>query len=196
MGRPLRREETPMLSRDLPIVIIGAGVGGLPLALLLRRQGCVAEVLEQSHELREVGAAVGLAANGTRVLAQLGMGESLAQVSAEPSALIHRDGRDGRIASALDRKWYRDSFGAPFLGVHRMELQRLLVEALGPEHLHLGCRADLLEECAEGMRVSCPSGDTFVASVVVGADGVHSRVREWVTSGAEPVYSGTPGFRG
>jgi salicylate hydroxylase len=185
-----------MSSRNPPVVIIGAGVGGLTLALLLRSRGIAAEVLERSAELREVGAAVGLAANGTRVLARLGLGESLAQVSAEPSALIHRDGRDGRIRGRLGRRWYRDSFGAPFLGVHRMELQRLLVGALGTEHLHLSCQADRLEERGAGMRVHCSSGAVFDASVVVGADGVHSRVREWVTGGDEGVYSGTSGFRG
>ena len=184
------------MSRNAPVVIVGAGVGGLTLALLLRARGIVAEVVEQSSELREVGAAVALAANATRVLAQLGLGESLAAVSAEPCALIHRDGRDGRVASRLDRQWYRDSFAAPFWGVHRMELQRILVDALGPEHLHLGCRADTLEEDSAGIRVRCSSGAAFDANLVVGADGVHSRVREWITGGDEPVYSGTSGFRG
>ena len=46
------------------IVIIGAGIGGLTLALLLRRRGIIAEILERAPELREVGAAVALAANG------------------------------------------------------------------------------------------------------------------------------------
>ena len=185
-----------MSRRNPPVVIIGAGVGGLTLALLLRARGIAAEVLERSAELREVGAAVGLAANGTRVLAHLGLGESLARVSAEPTGLIHRDGRDGRIVNRAGRGWYRDAFGAPFLGVHRREFQRLLVDALGPEHLHLGCHADTLQEHGEGVRVRCSSGATFDASVVVGADGVHSQVRGWVTGGDEPVYSGTSGFRG
>ena len=55
------------------IVIIGAGVGGITLALLLRQRGIAAKVLEQSAELREVGAAIALAANATRVLEQLGL---------------------------------------------------------------------------------------------------------------------------
>ena len=55
------------------VVIIGAGVGGITLALLLRQRGIIAEVLEQSAELREVGAAISLAANATRVLEQLGL---------------------------------------------------------------------------------------------------------------------------
>ncbi len=96
------------------VVIVGAGVGGLTLALLLRQRGILAEVLEQSAELREAGAAVSLAANATRVLNGLGLGGALAQVSTEPTALIHRDGRDGRrIAVSPGPKWYRERFGAP-----------------------------------------------------------------------------------
>ena len=179
------------------VVIIGAGVGGITLALLLRQRGIAAEVLERSAELREVGAAISLAANATRVLEQLGLGEGLAQVSTEPTRLIHRDGRDGRpVAATGDGQWYRDTFGAPFFGMHRIALQRLLADALGPEHLHLGCRAECLTEVGQGMRVRCASGATFEASVVVGADGVHSLTRQWVTGGDEPVYSGTSGFRG
>jgi salicylate hydroxylase len=186
-----------MPHRHPPIVIIGAGVGGLTLALLLRQRGITAEVLEQSAELHEVGAAVGLAANATRVLQRLGLGEGLAQISAEPTRLIHRDGRDGHpVAASEDSQWYRDTFGAPFFGTHRIAFQRLLADALGPEHLHLGCRAEVLTEIGQGVRVRCASGATFEASVVVGADGVHSLTREWVTGGDDPVYSGTSGFRG
>lgn len=142
-----------------PVVIIGAGVGGLTLALLLRRRGIAAEVLEQSAELREVGAAVALAANATRVLAHLGLGESLAQVSTEPTRLIHRDGRDGhQIAATRGPGWYRDTFGAPFFGLHRAELQRLLAGALGPEHVHLGCRAETLEERDRGCGCAARQG--------------------------------------
>jgi len=180
-----------------PVVIIGAGIGGLTLALLLRQRGIVAEVLEQSAELREVGAAVALAANATRVLRHLGLGEPLARASTEPAALIYRDGRDGHlIAVTPGPRWYRETFGAPFGGLHRAALQRLLADALGLEHLHLDCRAVALEEGGAGMLVHCSSGAVFEAGVAVGADGVHSLVRDWVIGGDEPVYSGTSGFRG
>jgi salicylate hydroxylase len=185
------------MSGQPPVVIIGAGVGGLTLGLLLRQRGIAAEVVEQSAELREVGAAVSLAANATRVMQHLGLGEPLAPVSTEPTALIHRDGRDGRrVAVTPGPQWYRETFGAPFIGLHRAALQRLLADAFGPEHLHLDCRAESLEEIPGGMRVRCSSRVTFEAGVVVGADGVHSLVRDWVTGGDEPVYSGTSGFRG
>jgi salicylate hydroxylase len=186
-----------MPSPALQIVITGAGVGGLTLALLLRRQGLVAEVVEQAPELREVGAAIALASNATRVLQRLGLGDDLALVSTQPTEVIHRDGRDGRrIAAHPMGGWYRSAFGAPFYGLHRIALQQLLGDALGPEHLHLGCRVETLEERGHGVRVHCASGAAFDADLVVGADGVHSQVRRWITGGDEPLYSSTSGFRG
>src|SRR5256885_175105 len=80
------------------------------------------------------------------VLGHLGLGGDLARVSADPPRLIHRDGRDGRtVAASQDNRWYRETFGAPFYGLYRMALQRLLVGAFGLERLHLGCRAEELE---------------------------------------------------
>jgi salicylate hydroxylase len=183
--------------RNPSVVIIGAGVGGLTLALALRRRGIEAEILEQSAELREVGAAVALAANATRLLRDLGLADSLARVSTEPTRMVHRDGRDGHlIAATRGPDWYRGTFGAPVAGLHRADLQRLLADAVGPEHLFLGCRVESLAEHGWGMRVHCASGASFDAGIVVGADGVHSLTRDWVTGGDDPVYSGTSGFRG
>ena len=148
-----------MPHRHPPAVIIGAGIGGLTLALLLRQRGIAAEVLERSAELREVGAAIGLAANATRVLQRLGLGDGLAQVSTEPTRLIHRDGRDGR--AALDAQWYRDTFGAPFFGMHRMAWQRVLADALGPSICTSAAARKVsrrpVRECACAVRRGPPS---------------------------------------
>jgi 2-polyprenyl-6-methoxyphenol hydroxylase-like FAD-dependent oxidoreductase len=157
------------MPRETSVVIIGAGVGGLTQALALRRGGIEAEILEQSAELREIGAAVGLAANATRLLKDLGLADSLARISTEPTRLVHRDGRDGRlIAATQGPRWYRGAFGAPWVGLHRADLQRLLADAVGTEHLFLGCRVESLEEHDWGMRVRCSSGATFDAGIVVG----------------------------
>lgn len=186
-----------MTSRTPPIVIIGAGIGGITLALLLGRRGIDAEILEQSAELREVGAAIGLAGNGTRVLQQLGLREGLARASTEFSRFIGRDGLDGRpVTLSRDQRWYQATFGAPFVGLHRADLQQLLASALDPARLHLSCQVDSLEQRGDMMLVHSSSGAEYEASLVVGADGVHSVARQWITGGDEPVYSGTSGFRG
>jgi salicylate hydroxylase len=80
--------------------------------------------------------------------------------------------------------------------LHRIALQQLLAGAWGADHLHLGCRAEKLQEHGSGMRVRCASGASFDADLVVGADGMHSQVRRWITGGDEPRYSGASRFRG
>ena len=123
-------------------VIVGAGVGGLTLALLLRQRGITAEVVEQAPELREAGAAIALASNATKVLVHLGLGDDLAAASTQPTAVIHRDGRDGHPVSAHPMGgWYRRTFGAPFYGLHRPACSSL--ERHGDGHVVVGPVHDL-----------------------------------------------------
>src|SRR5919107_3519791 len=136
------------------IAVVGGGIGGLTLALALRRRGLEAEVFEQAAELAEIGAAVALSANGTRELRRLGLLDAVAAASTEPTELIHRDWRIGRrIAAHPVRKdsRYRERFGAPYLGIHRADLQRALSGALGDAGLHLGHRVTGLAEREAGM---------------------------------------------
>src|ERR1700733_6180523 len=106
-----------MTARDIRIGIVGAGIGGLTLPLALRQRGIAADVYEQALELREIGAAVALHANGTRELERLGCLEAIAAVAAVPSEFIWRGWRDDRrIASFPVAKGdaYRNRFGAPY----------------------------------------------------------------------------------
>jgi len=178
------------------IAVIGAGIGGLTLGLALRRHGIDVQIYEQAPELTEVGAAVALAANGTRILQELGLGDELASVSAVPTELVYRHWADARrLVAHPVGAWYEQRFGAPFWGIHRAHLQRSLVQGWGTRGLHLG-------KALVGLRVeddvnvlSFADGSVVTAGLVIGADGIRSRVRRWVTD-TEPVYSGTSGFRG
>jgi salicylate hydroxylase len=177
------------------VAIVGAGIGGLTLAIALQRAGIAVEVYERAGELREVGAAVALSANGTRELSRLGVGEALDAVSTQPTELIYRDGRTAeRIAAHPGGAAYRDRFGAPYWGIHRVDLQQTLAGAVDPAHLHLGRG---VSHVSEGPTITFDDGSTATADVVVGADGVHSVVRDHVCGpGNGPVYSGTSAFRG
>ena len=117
-----------MTAGRIRIGVVGAGIGGLTLALALRQRGLAADVYEQASELREIGAAVGLTANGTRELERLGCLDAIAAVSTEPSELIWRGWREGRRFAAFPIAQggaYRTRFGAPFIGIHRADLQRV-----------------------------------------------------------------------
>jgi salicylate hydroxylase len=179
------------------VAIAGAGIGGLTLALALRQRGVDAEIFEQASELREVGAAVALSANATRLLAGLGLGTALDAISAEPTELVYRHWRSGgRVAAHPVGDWYRERFGGPYRGVHRAAFQGLLGEAWGTEGLHLGTPVRGVAEEPDGVRLDLAGGGTARADVVVGADGAHSTVRRWLRGEGGVVYSGTSGFRG
>ena len=179
------------------IAVIGAGIGGLTLGLALRARGLDARIYERAGELREVGAAVALAANGSRVLTDLGLGDELAAVSEVPGELIFRHWRDGRVLARHPvGSEYLERFGGAFWGMHRADLQRVLCAAWGDQELYLGRPLQWLGSGPDGMRMRFTDGSEATADVVVGADGLHSCVRGWVEPGATPFYSGTSGFRG
>jgi salicylate hydroxylase len=181
------------------VAIVGAGIGGLTLFLGLRQRGVSAEIFEQAHELTEIGAAVGLLANGIRELRRLGLFDALGAASTEPTELIYRDGRTGeRVASHPARigAAYRKRFGAPFVGIHRAELQRILAGALGPENLNLGCRLVDIDDRGDGVVLSFAEGPNAEADLVIGADGARSTARRYVAGGDRLLYSRTSGFRG
>ncbi len=183
----------------LRIAIVGAGVGGLTLALALRQRGIAFEIFEQAHELAEIGAAVALSANGTRELKRLGVLDSIVSSSTEPTELIYRDGRTGaRIAAHPVRlgQAYRLRFGAPYCGLHRADLQRVLSAALGGDGLHLGRRLVELEDRGEAVALTFANGAKAEAEIVVAADGVRSVARRHVVNGDALHYSQTTGFRG
>ena len=180
------------------VAVVGAGIGGLTLGIALQRAGVTVDLYERADELREVGAAVALSANGTRELYRLGVGEALDAVSTQPTELIYRDGRSAeRIAAHTGGADYRARFGAPYWGIHRVDLQQTLAAAVDPAHLHLGRSATGVTDHGDSATITFDDGPEVTADVVVGADGVHSVVRDTVCGpGSGPVYSGTSAFRG
>ncbi len=181
------------------ICIIGAGIGGLTLQIALRARGIDSIIFEQAPELTEIGAAVALSANATRLLIGFGLGPDLAAVSTEPSELIFRRWNDAR------RLWahpvgnggaYREEFGGPFYGVHRKHLQQILLKACDPECIRFGRRLTDLRAESNHVHLEFSNGATERASLVVGADGIRSVVRRHITGGDDTIFAGTTGFRG
>jgi salicylate hydroxylase len=187
------------MTKAFRIAIVGGGIGGLTLAVALRQRGIEADVYEQAPELAEIGAAVALSANSTRELRRLGVLDAVTAVSTEPSELIHRDWRDGsRIAAhpVHENMSYQGVCGAPYYGIHRADLQRILSGALGGAGLHLDHRLTEISDLGGATGLSFANGRTIEADLVVGADGVRSLVRRFITGRDDTVYSGTSAFRG
>ena len=179
------------------IIVIGAGIGGLAAALTLGRSGFEVRVFEQASELREVGAGVQISPNATRILHRLGLTESLRRFGVRPRAAVIRRWDDGGV---IARQALADAcelnFGAPYYHFHRAELLDVLSAAVPDGVLHLNHRCVGLTQHQDRVEVQFQNGATASADVVIGADGIHSTVREAILGPESPRFSGHVAYRG
>jgi salicylate hydroxylase len=184
----------------LKVGIIGGGIGGLTAALALLKRGIDVEVYEQSNLLKEVGAGVQIGSNGTRVLFALGLEEALYRVQVVP---VRREIRHWRTGETWN--WFElgatsaGRFGTPHLMLHRGDLLAVLAEAvqgLKTSAVTLGKRCIAVEQTTEQAEVRFADGDVRRFPFVIGADGIHSRVRAGMFGADRPEFAGCVAWRG
>ncbi|QQQ79555.1 FAD-dependent monooxygenase [Saccharothrix sp. 6-C] len=177
------------------IAVVGGGIAGLATAVALRRVGLRAEVFEQTRHLREVGAGVQLAPQAVRLLRGWGLGGHLDKVSVHPEALEMRGWNDNRVIgrTTLGEECV-DLYGAPYLTVHRADLHRGFLESVPEGTVHLGSRCVAVTERRDSVELRFEDGTTHTADLVVGADGIHSVVRNSLAVD-EPRFSGQVIYR-
>ena len=179
------------------VLIVGGGIGGIATALALERHGVEHVVLEQAGRFGEVGAGIQLSPNGMRVLAWLGLGSVLEAVSVEPEAHVFREWRTGETLLTLPLgRAVREAYGAPYLHAHRADLLGAMTEALGDDRVRLGCRVTAVRQDARGVEAVLENGSVERGDVLVGADGIHSTVRDLLFAPEEPRPSGYAAWRG
>ncbi|MFD7326366.1 FAD-dependent monooxygenase [Streptomyces sp. NPDC059875] len=185
-----------MALRRPKVAVVGGGIGGLAVAIGLRRRGLEVTVHEQARELAHQGAGIAVGANGHRVLRELGVAERLAGSAVEPVRADFRHWRTGRsMVSHPMADSYAQRFKAPFWTVERAALQQALLAELGTRHVRLGARTTAVERTADGAVIGFADGTEVRADAVIGADGIHSVVRDCVFGPDEAVFSGTSGYR-
>jgi salicylate hydroxylase len=182
------------------IVVIGGGIGGLTAALALLRQGLEVEVHEQSSELKEVGAGVQIGANGTRVLHALGLAKPLERSQVIPCGKEARLWNTGQSWKTLDLGAISvERYGSPHIMMHRGDLHAVLVDAIRaikPGVVQLGQRCVALTQNSECVEVRFEGGRTAKAGLVIGADGIHSKVRRALFGEGSPQFTGCVAWRG
>ena len=178
------------------VAVAGAGVGGLTAALALAERGAEVVVCERAPWLEEAGAGVQLGPNAVRVLDGLGLGPALRAAAFAPEAAEVRDAASGRIllrtalGAAAERRW-----GAPYLQIHRADLQRVLLHAaLARPGVNLRLDRPVVGVDPDG-RLHLAGGEAVEADVVVGADGLRSAVAASLWGAEAPRFTGWSAWR-
>ncbi|MEB8340294.1 FAD-dependent monooxygenase [Streptomyces endophyticus] len=179
------------------IAIVGGGIGGMAAAAFLHRAGLAVTVHEQASALTEVGAGLLLAPNAVRPLRALGVAESaLRRAVPLDWGWEFRRWQDGTVLSAerLDGVCER-LYGERTYTTHRAHLLDALRSAVPDGAVRLGARCTAVEPHADGVRLAFADGTRTDADLVIGADGMHSLVRETVAEPERPRFSGLCAFR-
>lgn len=182
------------------IIVIGGGIGGLAAALALLKRGLDVEVCEQAPELKEAGAGIQISSNGTRVLYALGLEEALKRVQVLPSKRQIRHWSTGETWNWFDLgATTAQRYGTPHVMLHRGDLQSVLadaVRAIKPDAIKLNRRCAAITQDADRVEVRFDNGETVEAAFLVGADGIHSKVRATLFGVERPDFAGCIAWRG
>ncbi len=182
------------------VAIAGAGIGGLTATLALLKRGIDVDIYEQAPALGEIGAGFQVSANGTRVLYHLDLGEEIEKICWTPNGKEIRIWNTGQTWPLFDLGTESVArYGFPYMMFHRADLHEILVNAvraLKPDAIHLNaCCAGA--ETRDGKAVlKFEDGAEVAADAVIGADGIHSNIRQSLFGPDKPRFTGIMAWRG
>ena len=189
---------------DPDTVVIGAGIGGLTLALALHRKGIPCRIVEAAPQILPLGVGLNLLPHATHVLNQLGVLEE-----AERKGVATREvcfyTRNGQLVNKAPCGRF-GGYTLPQLSIHRADLHDVLLRAvkdrLGADAIELGRRCVGVSQDSTSVEVKLVGNDkvelpSIYGGVVVACDGVHSVARTQMhPAEAVPRYEGTTLYRG
>src|SRR5262245_34020047 len=180
---------------DADVAIIGAGIGGLALAGLLSRRGAKVHLYEQARRFQRIGAGIQISPNAMRVLAALGLEPHLRRIAFAPRSWSNRVWNTGEHLGELNFGDAETRYGAPYLLLHRGDLHAALLSAVPAASVSFDKRLIGIERSGRGVTLRFADGSGANADAVVGADGVHSKVREFLLGAEKPRFTGRVAHR-
>jgi 2-polyprenyl-6-methoxyphenol hydroxylase-like FAD-dependent oxidoreductase len=173
------------------ISIVGGGIGGLTAAIALNRKGFRCNVYERSAAFSEVGAAISVWPNALRVFRQLGFLDQVLETCGEVKQAFIKT-RDGKVLAHT-----RPAYDLPAVCMHRADLLQVLLGQLPAQNLHAGYElADFDSESETSIRLKFTNGLERVSNLLIGADGIHSKVRRRIIGDGAPLFRGYNIWRG
>jgi salicylate hydroxylase len=182
-----------------PILIAGAGIGGLATALGLARNGFNVVVLERASALGEIGAGIQLGPNAFHAFDWLGIGDAARAMAVYVDRMRLMDAMTAEEICSIDLgEAFRTRFGNPYAVVHRGDLHGVFQRAcLASEHITIrtGCTVEGYAQDAGSVTVRLAGGERVSGRLLVGADGLWSKIRQQVVGDGPPLVSGHSTYR-
>lgn len=184
----------------MKVIVIGAGIGGTSAAIALRRLGHEVVIYDRMRENKPVGAALSLWSNGVKVLNWLGLADEVAALGGAMDHMAYVDGYSGDELCRFSLEPVTTQTGQRPYPVARADLQSLLMERVGMDHIRLGMRMVGIDDAGDAVTVTFEDGSTDTGDLLIGADGAHSITRAHVQPDdavqIEREYSGYTNFNG
>lgn len=174
-------------------IIIGAGIGGLSAAIALSKVGIQVDVFEKAVDLKPAGAGIVLYPNALMALRRIDMFESVADAGSFVSRGKYLS-QSGKLLVDLDMN--SANLGQASIGIHRARLHKVLLDKLGMDRVKLGCSVDRVVQDGQSATAIFENGDSVKADILIGADGIHSAVRQCLLGDEDLRYSGVFAWRG
>ena len=166
------------------VTIIGAGIGGLTTAIALRLKGFEVEVFENTAAFSEAGSGISLSINAMQVYQRLGVYQDVLKGGNHIRRMSVRSKKLGLSASS-NLQQFEDKYKVKAVAIHRATLHQILLSHLGDTPVHLNKKLKSLSQSGEKVTLQFEDGTQHIADLVIGADGIHSVTRNFVTQTAK-----------
>jgi 6-hydroxynicotinate 3-monooxygenase len=184
------------MNQERRVAVVGAGLGGLTAAGFLQRTGFAVKVYEQAPAFSRIGAGIILSANVTKVLRRLGLEDELIAAGIKSQSYVSRAWDTGETMAefVFDAEAERH-YGGPYVHIHRGDLHAVLERGVAAGTIAFDYQLVDLKETNGALRLIFANGATAEADIVIGADGIRSKVREFVVGPEPPQFVGVAAYR-
>ncbi|MFT8675017.1 MAG: FAD-dependent monooxygenase [Acetobacter sp.] len=173
------------------IGIAGAGLGGVTAAGLLQRAGFDVVLFDQAPGFSRLGAGIQFGPNVLKILSHLdGLDRKLTAMSCLPDYWVSRKWDDGTVMAEIPLNAERARYGAPYITIHRGDLHQAMLDCIDPARVRWGHRLVDFTDNGHSVSLDFENGARETVDVLIGSDGINSRVREKIFGAEEAVHTG------